>query len=378
MRQSLGNAAGSGGPALLFSQSLLEHIRADVLTDGQKELLTAALDERVQAARKAYAAYLAALIDSELFLTTEQLATITKQFEELDATKLHPLYSFQPYNYYIPYQSLATLLNAKPISDCLVKQQRGRLEDLQRAGDGGMNLTFMSNTGPLEWQRQLTEAGSTGRQMLLRAAELRIAFLERELKLPEEQLDRLRTASKGAAVQSLDDWKETAQQTIAQMEQQMAQFQGNFGFGTQALDVNSLDSNEVWTYAMSEATGSESSKLLDRGDVLHDAMAGALTALLDDELWLTAEQRASLRTMVGKSLPNKSNPAQNQEYIRELILLAYPLFRTNTDQRTAMLTDTQQAIWTKMQSYFHWQKANQYVQIQLRNGGGSFGFMLPE
>jgi hypothetical protein len=83
-----------------------------------------------------------------------------------------------------------------------------------------------------------------------------------------------------------------------------------------------------------------------------------------------------LISQIENSLPRKSDPAQYQEYIREVILFAHPLFSIPEKTRDESLMEAQREVWKKLQTFFQYQKANNYVQIQLRNNGGSFGFML--
>lgn len=369
-------AANQIGAGADFESALLERTRKELLTPDQISRLNDALAERQEFIASAYVKYLCAMIDRELFLTSDQLMQFLQFLESLPAARKHPLYSFEPYSYYMPYLPIAGLLKGNTPGAILNREQADRVSDLISSADGQRNLTFMSNTGPEEWQRQITQAGQQGRDMLLRAAALRVSSLRQEYNLSPEQAEQLFLAGKGAAVQMLEDWKESAQQTIAQMEQQMAQFQGNFGFGTQTLDISGLDSNEIWTTALTSVLANRKGQGDNRRAQLREATAGAMLALLDEELWLTPEQRAALQPMVLKSLPVSTDPAQHQQYIRELVLLAHPLLRSKPDERNRVLSEPQQAVWTLMLHHFQWQKANNYVQIQLHNGGGSFGFML--
>ena len=100
--------------------------------------------------------------------------------------------------------------------------------------------------------------------------------------------------------------------------------------------------------------------------------------MLDKELWLLPAQREPLRLLIRKSLPKNSDPAQNQEYVREIVLLAFPLFRIREQDRNEILTEPQREAWKQLQSFFEWQQQGNYMQIPLRNQGGSFGFSLSD
>jgi hypothetical protein len=215
------------------------------------------------------------------------------------------------------------------------------------------------------------------REVFLRAAAVRVAWFEKELQLSPEQVTTLNHASKGAAVRALGDWKEQTQQTLDQMEQQMAQMGGNFGFGAQTIDGSAVDSNPVWTDNLKSITeGKAAERMKHRKAQQNEVIATCLIALFDDELWLTPSQRTSLHPVFVKSLPKTQDPAQHYQYIRELVWLAFPLFKSDKTAREAVLNESQRAAWDQMASFYDYQKSNEYVQIQMRNNGGSFGFML--
>ena len=164
------------------------------------------------------------------------------------------------------------------------------------------------------------------------------------------------------------------------MEQQIAQMGQNFGFSASVIDTKSIDQNEIWKDAVKSVTAGAAQQQVEmrfqrvQGD--KSAMAAGVLALLDEELWLTPEQRLPLLAQFEKTMPNDLTAVQYREYIRDIVLIAHPLFKTTEKKRDEILTEPQRDVWKQLASFFQWQKENNYVQIQLRNNGGSFGFTL--
>jgi rubrerythrin len=317
------------------------------------------------------------IIDKELYLTAGQREALTNELASKKDAIQHPLYSFNPQSYYLPYESVSQIITASAGKNFLEPSQKKRLQDLNSNDPNSQHIIFRSEAGAEEWYKQMNEAGRQQRDKYLRAIAVRVSYYQKELELSSGQIEHLTVAGKGAAVRALGDWKESTENTIEQMQQQMAQMQGNFAFGSQNMDTNAIDQNEIWADAIeSIMPGAAVARCEERKNANRAAIAATLTALLDSELWLTPDQRQPLQKLVENSLPARSDPTQNQEYIREIILLAYPLFRTSAEDRDKLLTEPQRDVWKKMESFFQWQKENNYLQIPLRNQGGSFGFTL--
>ena len=367
------------GAAEGFQSKLVEAIRKELLTPEQQDTLTTALADRAKAHREAFRTYIVAIFDKELFLTAEQRTALASELAAKGQTRMHPLYAFQPQSYYLPYEPLGALLPKAQGKTFLEESQKKRLQDLYDSNSNGNNLIFQTSSSPDEWQQQIAAAGKTQREQYQRAAAVRVDYFRTELKLTPEQSEFLTTAGKGASIRALGDWKETTQQTIDQMQAQMAQMGGNFGFGAQNMNTNTIEQNEIWAEAVKSVTsGAAEESLKQRKDFHTNATADMLLALLDEELWLASDQQERLREIVRKSLPKTADPTQYQEYVRDVVLLAFPLFKTREQDRNEILTEPQREAWKQLQSFFQWQQQGNYMQIPLRNQGGSFGFMLSD
>lgn len=364
------------GIASKFSEDGFRNLRKDVLTPEQTARLDAALEERETFHRDAYINFLVSMIDKELYLSAGQRDALQAHLQE-KKTITHPMYSFQPQNYYLPYESLNSVLSSVSRRSLLEPAQKKRLTDLTGTDPNNQHVVFQAADGVEGWYKQMHQLGLKQRDLYLRAAEVRIAWYQKELQLSPEQVDHLTIASKGAAIRALADWKENTEQTFEQMQQHMAQAGGNFGFGASLIDTKTIDNNEIWAETLKTMTeGSSNAGMIERAALLKASMGATLMALLDEELWLTPDQRKALVSQIEKSAPKTDQSLQYQDYIREIVLMAHPLFLTNEKKRNEVLTPPQQEVWKVMQSFFNYQNQNNYVQIQLRNNNGNFGFQI--
>ena len=364
------------GIAVEFSEGVVSAMRKSVLTPEQAAKLDAALAERQTFQRENYINFLVSMIDKELYLSSEQRDALRAHLQE-KKTLTHPMYTFQPQNYYLPYESLSGLLSKVPGKSILDPAQKKRLADLTGTDPNNQSVVFQAADGVEGWYKQMHQLGLKQRDLYLRAAAVRIAWYQKELQLSPEQVDHLTIASKGAAIRALADWKENTEQMFEQMQQHMAQAGGNFGFGASLIDTRTIDSNEIWSEALKTMTeGTSNGGMIERTAALKASTVASLLALFDEELWLTPDQRKALVSQFEQSVPETDQSLQYQDYIREIVLMAHPLFLTNEKKRNEVLTPPQQEVWKVMQSFFNYQNQNNYVQIQLRNNNGNFGFQI--
>jgi hypothetical protein len=365
------------GIATEFSEDVFRVLRKDFLSPEQTGKLDAASTERQTFQRDAYIDFLVSMIDKELYLSAEQRDSLRAHLQGRKTPITHPMYAFQPQDYYLPYESMTTLLSSVPGKSILDPPQKKRLADLTGTDPNNQQVVFQAEEGVEGWYKKMHQLGLKQRELYLRAAAVRIAWYQKELQLSPEQVDHLTIASKGAAIRALADWKESTEQTFEQMQQHLAQAGGNFGFGASLIDTKSIDSNEIWSETLKTMTeGTSNGGMIERTAALKASTGASLLALFDEELWLTPDQRKALVSQFEKSVPETDQSLQYQDYIREVVLMAHPLFLTNEKKRNEVLTPPQQEVWKVMQSFFNYQNQNNYVQIQLRNNNGNFGFQI--
>ena len=227
------------------------------------------------------------------------------------------------------------------------------------------------------WYQQVEDASVAQREMLLRLVAVRIAYYTAEMHISPEQSAHLLLAGKGATELSLIDWKESTRLVIDQMQQQMALQRGNFGFGASKMSANDLERQPVWSESINAILSDQHTKGVDARDKANNlARANAVLAMLDQELWLRPEQRQPLLELVENAFPHRSSRATNdsQDYLREIALLAQPLFKIQDEKINTILNESQQAAWKQLKSYFRLQPGSNYLLVSMKNG--NFGVQL--
>ncbi len=366
----------SDGVGTKLTDALLLSIRKDVLSDVQKEQLDLAVAERIESQNAPFREFVVALFDQELFLSDDQRQKMLEQFSAEKKQLSSPFYSFVGQNYYLPYQSLGTMLPVLK-ADFLDERQKERLTDLTSGANGNQNfIMFQSNEVPEQWAENIKRAVVTQRKTYLHAAAVRIGYMERTLNLTPEQVEYLTVASKGATTTALADWKESTQRTVDNMVEQMGQMRGNFAFSAQNISVDGLDSNEIWAEAVRTVNADKQSE--DRGNHIQHVRAMTVTALLDQELWLTPEQRDEVLKFTEPVMPNSLAKGSYDDYVRELVLLAYPLHKVNEAKVNEVLTESQLAVWKQLKDFLRLNPGNNFIEIPMKNQGGSFSVPLDD
>ncbi|MEZ6125564.1 MAG: hypothetical protein R3C49_20655 [Planctomycetaceae bacterium] len=99
-----------------------------------------------------------------------------------------------------------------------------------------------------------------------------------------------------------------------------------------------------------------------------------MAARLDDELWLTAEERDAIFRKVLQEMPSLDYKSSYRDYIHEVELLCVPLFRFSKHD-LADLTDQQKAAWESLAGQFTFD--GRTVSFTTPHGG-QFQFSLPQ
>ena len=364
----------SDGSGSDVTRSLLKSIQKQILNEVQKPVFDAAVNERREFHNAAFREYVVALFDQELFLTSEQRQQMLEQFSA-EGKITSPFYAFAQQTYYLPYKSLSDVLKVGK-AKFLDERQKERLKDLTWSnGNGNENyIMFQAAEGPEQWAETVKNSVVRQREVYSHATAVRIGYFEQTLKLTPEQAAYLTVAGKGAATDAIGEWKQTTQSTIDQMQEHMNQNRGNFAFSAPNISLEGLDKNEIWTNALSE-TGAD--KLAeDHKKSMRNAKAGCVMALLDQELWLMPQQRTAVLEFTEAAMPGNNNSSPWDQYVRELLFLAYPLHKAPEAKVQGTLSTQQQAVWKQLKDFFRWNKDNNYVEIPLKNQGGSFQIQL--
>lgn len=338
-----------------------------VLTEQQKPILEAAIKERQDWQKQQFRTLIIQLLDSQLYFSAAQRKSLEETLIATDKIR-HPLYTFQPQSYYLPYESIEVLVPAMFRTEVLEEAQRKRLKDLANDRNDS-NMIFQSSSGMEEWEKQIKTAAEKYRKMLLLAAEVRIAWYRRELNLNDNDVRALEIAAKGAAMSAVTTWKEGAEATIEQMLEQAKRFGGNFAFGTQTLNAQQLDRTEIWQEAVDKVAGNKASIIEERTGSERKIMAAEVAAILDQELWLLPSQREPLIAAMEPTLPAKFSSIQYSEYFRDIVILCHPLVRMEEQQKKQVLSEQQVVVFDLLAKHFRYRAENGYAEFSLRNQG---------
>ena len=77
-------------------------------------------------------------------------------------------------------------------------------------------------------------------------------------------------------------------------------------------------------------------------------------------------------------MPKSFTKGMYDDYVRELVLLAYPLHKVSEAKINEILTESQRAVWKQLKDFLRLNPGNNYIEIPMKNQGGSFSVPLPE
>ena len=90
-------------------------------------------------------------------------------------------------------------------------------------------------------------------------------------------------------------------------------------------------------------------------------------------------QRAAVLEFSEAAMPRDSVKSDYDQYVRELILLVYPLHKVAETKVHEVLSEPQQTVWKQLKAFFQFNQGNaNYVQIPLGDQGGAFSVQLVE
>jgi hypothetical protein len=340
-------------------------------------VLSDAVRERLLSITSAYRQYLIFLLDEELLLTSEQAAAFSK---ELSAKEVrHPLYAFRPMPYFLPYESIREVVTAEMGRAFLDAVQRDRLDDLLAMEPNSNVLTIDSTMSVEDLEKKISDNSQVFREKYLRSAAVRIGWYQKVIGLDARQRTILETAARGAATESVAEWRDTSSLSLENILQNMEQFGGNVSMGLADVSMDP-NTNAIWKAALGrvlpDAEGHPA--LAGRRGQAKKVLAEMLTALLDEELWLNQKQRTTVQKLVTEILPD-TYAKQSWEYFREVILLAYPLTRISEGSRDEVLNVHQKLVWSQLAGCYKVRKeaGPGAVEFVLQNQG-NWIFMLTE
>lgn len=353
----------------------------EILSDEQLEKLKAASKDRTTYHFKAMLGRVLNLFDQELYLTEKQRS----EMGELLARRLNGMestsFSLFPQSYYYPQTALSFLLQRGAHLDVLSPAQQQRASDF--VTDSGSNtsytkeqyVSFQSTDGYENWYKQLDEVSEQQKARVHRACAVRNDFYRSQLQLNELQSRHLTVAAKGVADRLVAEWKKSTRQQLKTYEEQAGRFGGNFSFSMQVVNLQQIESDELWQYTVKQISKSSqrSADQYDRELAIRENTARYLASLFDKELWLLPEQRERMYLQILDALPATPIQGPYRTYMEEVSQLVIPMFKFS--KRDLNLFDgPQKTAWEALRSEFDFN--GRYVMVHMKNGG-QFSFSIP-
>ena len=90
------------------------------------------------------------------------------------------------------------------------------------------------------------------------------------------------------------------------------------------------------------------------------------------------EQRAAVQEFTENAMPHSYSKSHYDDYVRELVLLAYPLKKVTEAKVKDVFSDPQQVVWKRLKDFFRWDRGNNTVEIPMKNQGGGFQVQLSD
>ncbi|MBL4882982.1 MAG: hypothetical protein JKY95_00420 [Planctomycetaceae bacterium] len=352
---------GDQGAAGLVRQASLDKQLLEILNDKQKEKWQLASASRNQELHDRFFQHVLQKADKELFLSSKQKEQITNLFPAQLPLLETGAYAFMPQTFYIPQKSIVTILMHPPVA--FKKVQMNRLEDLKSSNQN--SISFQAMDGLSGWHKKLKLNAELNQEKYHRMLDIRISYIATEFEISPDKKHYLEIAGKGAIVKVIAKWKKSTLSQFKSWEQTIQQNPGqNFGFGVAGIQVSALDKHPLWTHAMEKTISkTEYEKLRNQSQ---DAIAGCVVAMLDQELWLSADQCNDIQVLLKDAQSTTGIHSSMQSYANELCLVGVSIHGKKRKEIEAILNEAQLNAFVELKSQFMVQ--NNYLMIKSRHG----------
>lgn len=354
-------------PALHVAM-LQSRLGEGILTNEQLDQLAIMGQEHLQFRRQAFRDLLVSRMDRSVGLSDSQLEIVRSQLQLMESNLDVPFFTVEG----------SATFPTRPISVQLTLEARVCLTPgqlillgLQRSAEIKPSFTIPLN--PDVRAQGLETAVIEMRGAILGYYLSQIERQERVRDVSEEAATRIRAVAKGASVKIVEARIASAEK---QLEEQVVLLRDRLrildidlsGFSLEPPTIQSLESDPMWVEGMRTFLNSTARRNLplDREALAHTARAGAVLAMLDQELWLTGPQRERLLPIIIRVLDQHQPQSPDDENLSLLGDLALPLHRISPTDREAILSSTQQEVWNVLAASFEFQAGQSTVLANSR------------
>ncbi len=375
-----------------------------LLTNEQLSQYQAAMRERDDSLARGLTGFALVILDQELFLRPEQREPVQSELQRMLGQQLYAgLFSFTANGW--PFQRAQFRL-APGLEKVLGPVRLARYKRLTANKGQAEQYVMITLNGGESGIAQFQAAAEEQPGRLAEAMAVRIAWLAAEHNLSEAQQRKLQIAAKGAAARTIDAWITSSEKQLDSMRERFAN--QNVSWGMSLPQVSAVESQSLWRNTldrMLEAPGepepaaettkqAQARQLRDllkgvvaevvpqtkrrtlakpsteREKFRRAAMVDYVIAILDEEIWLHADQRKHLRALVDESLADFSWYYRYLSSYSELQLLVDALYAPDQEAVRDLLSPKQFEAWTTLRGQFVVDK--NMVKLTYRHGEVQF------
>ncbi len=309
-----------------------------ILNESQLAKLNAYQTTREQRVHNGFAAQITYILDSELYLTSDQWDVIQRDLEQHRPLLSHGMYVFNNAGNYLPTVLMTTVFPEPPAG--LTAEQLQRYQAQFQKGLRGYarldeNATVDANLSLLEKERDKCFENLRPVMSLLNH------FVMNNHDLTAKSHRALELASLGTIERSLSAWNHEHRADILTREYPRSY--------VRLPDLKEMRDHAIWQNTVTRLGLNEA--FATRHSRQRDASLKHILSLLDQELWLTAKQAETLVPIL-QGVMEKIELDPSIHYFSDLRLLGLILLDTSEESLTDVLHASQLSAWQKLRDCY--------------------------
>lgn len=232
-----------------------------------------------------------------------------------------------------------------------------------------------------DWNQSLGLMCQSARDQALQEIGADINHLIQLREVSPADQEKLRLASKGVAMKFVDSMREAANDAFEQKDANQRVLVMDRSRIIPISNSTSADllQDPLWQTVLEGVLNNSPLRppAPERAAAWRSAHATAVLGLLDQELWLTRDQQASLLPLVESSLPRELNLMGAEENLSLLALPGFVLTRISPAERGHRLSPAQREAWNELASYYEFREGPTGPQLVVRGRAAPLVINLP-
>ncbi len=321
-----------------------EAILAGLLTQPQHELLKQAETDRRKKIDSGFIHQLVNVLDAELFLSSSQRKAIHKELLN-DNKHAHPMYSLDrdavPPHRRVGHEfdETMTLLNS---------DQTARWSDLvlYMVDDRFFYTAISQQDTPENWRTHLEKQSVRQWQEYEHAIDARMSFFIDYFQLDAKESRKLELASTSIVQREKASWMESFEPYIDSNEKPV----GAFVSVVKTPALSRVVNNPFWQELAKRYNFDEAISV--RQKERHLATTQFVLSVLDQELWLTFEQRIQIEPIISATLSHTEVPVSRTCIYPEVLLIGRIMIQNSIDEIIPYLRQEQAEAYRQIKSLY--------------------------